>query len=258
MHDAGDPTSISKRAGSAVKLAITGLLAVVVLAACGSDSGAGGGSTASTESSPISTEFTAGEITAGEITAGEITAGEVTVGEVTTGTVEIATGTVDEAPYRARLDLLQQAVSDWNDATTVDAAHAAAETAANLVVGPGGPGYGDRDGDGTVSGESDAGLLTGLGGTPEGIAVSLAENPCVARDVLGSTVDDVDGGWAEMEAAIAAWRPDDNTMPSLASHPMRVVGWATFTIAADDLADAHEYAGHAQLHVDVSTEALDC
>ena len=60
-----------------------------------------------------------------------------------------------------------------------------------------------------------------------------------------------------------AWRPDDNTMPALASHPMRVVGWSTFTLATDpnapealDLAD--EYASHAALHVAVSADALAC
>lgn len=39
---------------------------------------------------------------------------------------------------------------------------------------------------------------------------------------------------------------------------MRIVGWATFTLASDDLDDAHEYAGHAQLPVDVSQRALGC
>ncbi len=158
----------------------------------------------------------------------------------------------------ARLDGLQEAVTSWADATSISDAQAAAETAANLVVGPGGPGYGDRDGDGVVGGESDAGLLSGVGGQPTGIAESLAANDCVTRDVLGATVDDVDAGWAEMETAIGDWQPDRNTMPSLASHPMRVVGWATFTIDSDDLDLAHEYAGHAQLHVDVSNDALDC
>jgi hypothetical protein len=58
--------------------------------------------------------------------------------------------------------------------------------------------------------------------------------------------------------AIDDWRPDNNTMPSLASQPMRIVGWATFTLASDSLDEAHEYAGRAQLHVDTSLDALDC
>jgi hypothetical protein len=61
-----------------------------------------------------------------------------------------------------------------------------------------------------------------------------------------------------MLTAIEEWRPDRNTMPSLPSHPMRIVGWATFTLASTSLDDAHEYAGHAQLHVNVSLAALDC
>ncbi|MGA9279078.1 hypothetical protein [Ilumatobacter sp.] len=165
---------------------------------------------------------------------------------------------IDDRAFRERIEDIQSAVTDWESAESIGEAQAAAETAANLVVGPGGPGYGDRDGDGTIGGDVDVGLLSGIDGAPVGVAVDLAANPCVTRDVLGATVDDPAAGWAEMNAAIDAWRPDDNTMPTLASHPMRVVGWSTFTLASDDLDEAHEYAGHAQLHVDVSREALDC
>jgi hypothetical protein len=61
-----------------------------------------------------------------------------------------------------------------------------------------------------------------------------------------------------MLAAIDDWRGDNNTMPTLTSHPMRVVGWATFTLNSDSLDDAHEYAGHANLHVNLSERALGC
>lgn len=158
-----------------------------------------------------------------------------------------------------RIDELVVAVSDWRDASTIEEAHAAAETAANLVVGPSGPGYGDRDGDGTISSDVGDGLLPGVDGDPPGLAVLVADdNECVVRDVLGGVWDDPDARWGEMLAAIDAWSSTDNTMPSLASHPMRIVGWATFTLATDDIDEAHEYAGHAQLHVDVSARALDC
>jgi len=84
----------------------------------------------------------------------------------------------------------------------------AAETAANLVVGPAGPGYGDRDGDGTVNGESDDGVLPGLDGTPAGLASPLAANECVERDVLGGSWDDPGDRWDTMLTAIDDWRPD--------------------------------------------------
>lgn len=137
-------------------------------------------------------------------------------------------------------------------------ATAAAETAANLVVGPNGPGYGDRDGDGMVGGDSESGLLPGLDGSPEGIAFTQSSNPCVLRDVLGGSWDQPEARWDEMLIAIDAWEPGNNTMPSLASHPMRIVGWSSFTIGADSLAEAHEYGGHAALHVAISRDALDC
>ncbi len=169
----------------------------------------------------------------------------------------------DDQPDRpealsVRLDELGAAVADWRDASTIEAAKVAAETAANLVVGPNGPNFGDRDGDGTISGETGDGLLPGLGGEGPGLALASAGNECVERDVLGGPWDDPAERWDIMLTAIDEWRPDDNTMPSLPSHPMRVVGWATLTLETDDLDEAHEYAGHAQLHVDVSQRALGC
>ncbi len=172
---------------------------------------------------------------------------------------DLPSATADaESDLRGRLDELQRAVTDWTGASTIEEAHAAAETAANLVVGPNGPGFGDRDGNGSVEGETAVGLLSGFDDTPTGIAAAAASSECLGRDVLGSTAGDANAGWSEMEAAIEAWRPNNNTMPSLASHPMRIVGWATFTQASTSLEEAHEYAGHAQLHVDVALAALDC
>jgi len=164
----------------------------------------------------------------------------------------------DRASLAHRLDDIDAAVEQWRTASSLDDAHSAAEVAANLVVGPRGPGYGDRNGDGAVGGESVAGVLPGRDGTPAGLATPLASNECVVNDVLGGEWTDPAGEWGKMLSAIDAWAPANNTMPSLASHPMRVVGWATFTLASDSLDEAHEYAGHAKLHVDVSVRALDC
>ncbi len=151
-----------------------------------------------------------------------------------------------------------RAVPNTTSTSTLAAAREAAEVAANLIVGPNGPDYGDRNGDGVISGESAVGLLSGLDGTPTGLAVPLAANACIAADVLGGSWDDPEAEWGGMLDTIDAWRPDNNTMPTLASHPMRIVGWATFTLNSDSLDEAHEYAGHAKLHVDVSVRALDC
>ncbi len=150
-----------------------------------------------------------------------------------------------------RLAEIDSFVTLWRTAGTLDEAGAAAEGAANLVVGPDGPGYGDRNGDGVVGGASTVGLIPGM-------ALPLEDNECVLRDVLGGAWDEPLERWDEMLDAIDAWRPGNNTMPTLASHPMRVVGWATFTLASDSLDEAHEYAGHAKLHVDVSVRALEC
>lgn len=162
------------------------------------------------------------------------------------------------ALMQERLDEIADHVSVWPSSDDPAEVMAAAEAAANLVVGPNGPDYGDRDGDGEIAGATEAGLLPGIDGSPDGVASPLAVQSCVARDVLAGTVDDPAAAWAEMESAIAAWTPSDNTMPTLASHPMRIVGWATFALSSGDFDEAHEFAGHAQLHVDVSQRALAC
>ena len=160
-----------------------------------------------------------------------------------------------------RLDAIDAAVAEWRDAGTLPEAKAAAELALNLVVGPDNPLYGDGDGDGTVRGlRQELGLLPGL--VWGGIAQDAADNPCVEADVLGGSWADPAARWDEAQAVYDAWTPERNTMPTLASHPQRVVGWATLTLALDDAAPgaletAHEYAGHAGLHVDVSREAVE-
>ena len=163
-----------------------------------------------------------------------------------------------EIAFREQMTTIDDAVTTWRNAESIEDAHAAAESAANLIVGPNGPGYGDRNGDGTIDGDNAVGVLSGLDGTPIGIAQKLVPDECIDNDVLGGSWSDPPAEWDKMIVAIDEWRPDHNTMPTLDSHPMRVVGWATFTLGTGSLEDAHEYAGHAKLHVDVTLDALDC
>jgi hypothetical protein len=201
--------------------------AIIALASCGGSSTSGG----PTEPVPTADE----------------------VSDTTTGDVVPVSSLLPE-----RMGAIDEAVTAWRSATSVEAARVAAETAANLVVGPNGPDYGDRNGDGVVSGESAVGVLPGLDGAPTGLATPLVANPCVVRDVLGGAWTNPGAEWGAMLTAIDDWRSDNNTMPSLASHPMRIVGWATFTLRSDSLDEAHEYGSHAKLHVDVTLRALDC
>ena len=164
----------------------------------------------------------------------------------------------DTASFPEQMEAIAEAVATWRSAETIEDAHAAAEMAANLVVGSNGPDYGDRNGDGQISGETAYGVLPGLDGTPAGLATQLATNDCIVRDVLGGPWTDPGAEWGAMLTAIDNWRPNNNTMPSLASHPMRIVGWASFTLESESLDEAHEYAGHANLHVNVALRALDC
>ena len=173
-------------------------------------------------------------------------------------TVPAADLRIATSAFSERLDDIGDAVETWRNAASLAVAHAAAERALNLVVGPNGPGYGDSDANASVSGETLVGLLPGIDGAPAGLSIPLAGNDCVVRDVLGGSWVDPGMRWDEMLSAIDDWRRDNNTMPTLASHPMRVVDWATFTLNSDLLDEAHEYAGHAALHVNISRRAVDC
>ena len=157
--------------------------------------------------------------------------------------------------FTQRLAAIDTTVSEWETADTIAAAHRAAETARNLVVGPNGPYYGDGDKDGTIAGVNAEGLLPGLAGQP-GLA-SANPNDCVQRDLLGGSWADPAARWSTAKTAITNWSKTNNTFPSLPSHPQRIVGWSTLTLATDDLATAREYGSHARIHIDVASRAAN-
>ena len=157
----------------------------------------------------------------------------------------------------ARLVALDAAVTAWESAGTLAQAKAGAETARNLVTGPDVMGYGDLDGDGYTGGANDAGLLPGEKGQPGLVAAPVSS--CVERDVLGGGWADPGERWADLRTRVEQWSPSNNTFPALASHPQRVVGWASLTLQSTTLDAAHEFAGHAQLHVAETRKAFeDC
>ncbi len=155
---------------------------------------------------------------------------------------------------RERLNQIAAEVSAWRGALNLPEAKRHAEAARNLIVGPAGPYYGDADRDGKILGANAVGLLPGLKGSAA-LAIPAA-NTCVARDLLGGSWDDPARRWAILEAKVAAWRPRNNTFPTLPSHAQRIVGWATLTLASSELKRAREYAAHANIHVDISQTAL--
>lgn len=142
----------------------------------------------------------------------------------------------------AQVEAIGEAVQQWQSADTIAAAHQAAEKTRNLVAGSG-------------SGQTgEAGLIPDASGYG-GLALALPA-ACVERDVLGGSWDDPATRWEEFTRVLDEWTPVNNTMPRLASHPQRIVGWAMLTLESDDLDEAHEYAGHAHLHADVTADAL--
>lgn len=158
------------------------------------------------------------------------------------------------AALAARLVAIDGAVKRWRTAPDLRTAHASAEEARNLVVGPSGPYYGDADQDGAISGASNIGLLPGL--TGQAALTQSGQGACIDRDILGGGWEKPAQRWSILAAAIKAWSPSNNTFPTLPSHPQRIVGWATLTLSSKRLATAREYGGHAQLHIDVARDAL--
>ena len=98
--------------------------------------------------------------------------------------------------------------------------------------------------------------------TPPAVSARLVAAPvssCVERDVLGGGWADPGERWADLRTRVEQWSPSNNTFPALASHPQRVVGWASLTLQSTTLDAAHEFAGHAQLHVAETRKAFeDC
>ena len=160
-----------------------------------------------------------------------------------------------QAELLARVDAIQAAVTAWKSAPDLKSVKAAAETARNLVVGPHGPGYGDADGDGTISGAATIGLLPGLGGQP-GLADIGTPTSCVTAQVLGGSWADPAARWKAAQDDVAAWTKTNNPFPGLMSQPQRIFGWASLTLASDSLSDAHGFADDAQLHVDATRAAV--
>jgi hypothetical protein len=166
---------------------------------------------------------------------------------------------VDASVATARVEAVAHEVDAWADAPNLRQARAHAEAAANLIVGPGGLGYGDRDGNGTVAGAVTEGLLPSRDGSSDGVVLdTVGDAACVHQDVLGGGWEHPRARWALLTEAIREWSPDNNTFPDLPAHPMRIVGWATLA-QAGSYDEAIGYSGHADVHVDASRDALaDC
>lgn len=161
--------------------------------------------------------------------------------------------TAGAQPALERAEAIEDAVAAWADAPTLDEAQRHAEDARNLITGPAVQGAGDIDGDGSAE-PVDEGLLPGDDGSA-GLATGLPGR-CVELDVLGGAWDEPAERWDDVLRRIDAWTPQNNPFPELPSHAQRVVGWATLTVRADDLADAREYSSHAASHAALVTRAL--
>jgi len=148
---------------------------------------------------------------------------------------------------------IQVAVRRWAQASTLHAAQVAAREARSLVTGPHAGGLGAADG-GAVDHRIRVGLLPGSDGTP-GLANPGATG-CVLSDVLGGSWANPRARWAAALGRINGWTPANNTFPGFPSHAQRIVGWATLTLRARTLAQAHAYSGHATGHADVVVSAL--
>jgi hypothetical protein len=157
-----------------------------------------------------------------------------------------------------RLEDLAESVSVWSGASSAADAHAAAESAANLIVGPFGPGFGDRDGDGTTLGARKSGLLPGLEGRPRGVAMAAraaGASRCVTAEVLGGDWSDPGLRWQKLARAIDGWTSTDDTLADLPSLAQRVVGLATLALGSDDVEVTQRHGAAAVMYVEAMRDA---
>ena len=165
----------------------------------------------------------------------------------------VSTSAAALAAVKQRLTEIDDALVAWSSAHDLTAVRRSAETVRSLVAGDAFPGPGPDDAD--ARGAHGVGLLPGPGGEP-GLVTAVA-GTCLEAQVLGGPWGDPEARWDELRAAVADWAPDNNTFPALASHPQRVVGWASLALVAPELADAVGYADHARLHLGVTRAAVD-
>lgn len=128
---------------------------------------------------------------------------------------------------RARAADVQAALDRWRDAEDLPSAHHPAEEVSNLITGPAVDLYGDADGDGSVQGAVELGLLPGQAGKG---SLSLPLRGCAGPDLLGGSWDEPAARWLDLADKIAAWTPDNNPFPDLESHAQRTIGWAQLTL----------------------------
>ena len=83
------------------------------------------------------------------VVAGAVLLGAYTEDSLDVVPVRVVAAEVSES-LGERMDAIDASVNKWRSAESLKDAQRAAEGAANLVAGPRGPGYGDRDGDGVV------------------------------------------------------------------------------------------------------------
>lgn len=100
-------------------------------------------------------------------------------------------------------------------------------------------------------------------GPPDGPVAALITRSGAAAAELDAVALGGIGTWSwprerydEWRAAVAAWRPDRNTMPQLPSHLLRSLGWAALSTASDDLGAVRGLAAvHGVVHTGLVLDA---
>lgn len=150
-----------------------------------------------------------------------ITACGATNSSPITASSSLSPGATDSALVD-RTDDIEAAIESWRGASTIADAHAAAEQARNLVVGPNGPEYADADGNGRIDGGSQIGMLAGLAGEV-GLAQTPPVNACVTADVLADAWDDPQARWGQALNAVHDWSAINQHVPVAGKPPAKGV-----------------------------------
>ena len=158
-----------------------------------------------------------------------------------------------------RLDGADQTMHELKRVQSVEDGHAMATTVLDLLTGP----TGRHAGATTLA----PGVFPGdVAASNEDPGLALAIYDAVEQEDVRRQISDVILGdvgswrspaarWDEIDAVVAAWRPDENTLPSLDGHLMRVVGWSLLTLRSNSATDVRSYARHGVIHTGLSLMA---
>jgi hypothetical protein len=157
-----------------------------------------------------------------------------------------------------RLERVEAGLQYMAGAPDAGAARREARVVLDQLVGPGG-----RHTSPTAAGPgvlpaaqpalTDPGIALTIFGTSQDTRVSNALSGVILGDV--ERWQQPTDRWTEIDAAVAAWTPTNNSMQSLDGRVMRMIGWSLLALQTQDTGCAHEFGANGVIDAAVALQA---